>query len=60
VFVKGYASPTSFKAPVALLVNMTVYSGGAWKNERTALRASFAHVEDSFELRLDDEQGRDI
>lgn len=42
--VKGYASPTSLRAPDALGVNMTVYSSGdASKNCRTAARAAFAH-----------------
>lgn len=48
--VKGKASPTSFKAPVALAVKMTVYPGGALKNERTASRASKAYVAERRDL----------
>jgi len=48
--VNGYASPTIFRAALAFAVNTTVYSDGARKWERTAWRASSAHLKDSFEL----------
>ena len=37
-------------------MNTTVYSGGAWKKESTAARASFAQVEESLELRSRNEK----
>jgi hypothetical protein len=48
--VNGYASATSLRAALALAVNTTVYSEDALKCDRTAARASFAHLNDKAEL----------
>jgi hypothetical protein len=51
--LKGYASPTSFSAAEALAVKMTVYSGGASKNVKTAVLASSACRVETVELKMD-------
>jgi hypothetical protein len=48
--VKGNASPTSFRAALALAVKMTVDPRGALKKESTAARAVVVSAADSFEL----------
>lgn len=48
--VNGNDSPTNFRAALAFAVKTTVYSGGALKKERTAARASSAHLTDKEEL----------